>query len=110
MCARVHPPSLFQDPKNSDDQLQSLLSLRAEMRMATSSMTSVPKPLKLLRDHFTRLEEIYEKMETSSSRVVLADILSVQAMALEDKKRKVLCYRVKGSQEKISSFGHPYIR
>ena len=78
--------------------------------MATSSMTSVPKPLKILRDHFSRLEEVYEAMVTSPSKLVLADILSVQAMALEDKERKILQYRLKGSQENISSFGHPYIR
>lgn len=100
----------MQEPKNSEDELHSLLSLRAEMRMATSSMTSVPKPLKLLREHFTRLEEMYEKMATCPSKPVLADILSVQAMALEDKERHILRYRLKGSQEKISSFGHPYVR
>lgn len=80
------------------------------MRMATSSMTSVPKPLKLLREHYTSLEEVYEKMSTCPSKAVLADILSMQAMAMEDKERKILKYRMKGSQEKISSFGHPYIR
>lgn len=78
--------------------------------MATSSMTSVPKPLKLLRTFYTGLEEVYEKMATSPALSVLADILSVQAMAMEDKERKILCYRMKGSQEKISSFGHPYVR
>lgn len=80
------------------------------MRMATSSMTSVPKPLKLLREYFPRLEEVYEKMATSPCKAVLADILSVQAMAMQDNERKILCYRLKGSQEKISSFGHPYVR
>ena len=78
--------------------------------MATSSMTSVPKPLKLLREFYTRLEEAYEAMPTSPGKTVLADILSVQAMAMEDKEQKILRYRLKGSQEKISSFGHPYIR
>ena len=80
------------------------------MRMATSSMTSVPKPLKLLRDYYASLEEVYEKMATCPSQAVLADILSMQAMAMEDKERKILKYRMKGSQEKINSFGHPYIR
>ncbi len=79
------------------------------MRMATSSMTSVPKPLKLLREHFTRLEDVY-KETASPSQLVLADILSVQAMAMEDKERKILHYRLLGSQEKIASFGHPYVR
>jgi len=80
------------------------------MRMATSSMTSVPKPLKLLREHSTRLENMYQDLVPSPSQLVLADILSVQAMAAEDKERKILQYRLLGSQEKISSFGHPYIR
>ena len=78
--------------------------------MATSSMTSVPKPLKLLREHFSRLEDVYKALSPSPSQLVLADILSVQGMAMDDKERKILQYRLLGSQEKISSFGHPYVR
>ena len=78
--------------------------------MATSSMTSVPKPLKLLREHSARLEDVYQGLAPSPAQLVLADILSVQAMAVEDKERKILQYRLLGSQEKISSFGHPYVR
>ena len=73
-------------------------------------MTSVPKPLKFLRDHFTKLEEVYSKMSTSPSKGVLADILSVLAMAVEDTENKCIKYRLEGSSEKVSSYGHPYIR
>ena len=38
------------------------MSLRAEIRVATSSMTSVPKPLKMLRENFTQLKEAHESM------------------------------------------------
>ena len=105
------PPSSFQSPKDEDDQLQALLCIRAEIRMATSSMTSVPKPLKLLREHFDELDACYGKMGTSPSKTLLADVLSVLAMATDDKtERKCLNYRLQGSEEKVSSFGHPYIR
>ena len=102
----------LQTPKDSEDQMQALLCIRAEIRMATSSMTSVPKPLKFLREHFDELELCYSNLATSSpSKKLLADILSVLAMAVDDKtERKCLNYRLQGSQEKVSSFGHPYIR
>ena len=100
-----------QTPKDSEDQLQALLCIRAEIRMATSSMTSVPKPLKFLREHFDELDACYEKLGTSPSKTLLADVLSVLAMATDDKtERKCLNYRLQGSGEKVSSFGHPYIR
>ena len=51
-----------QSPRDEEDQLQTLLCLRGEIRVSTSSMTSVPKPLKFLKDHFTSLQEAYENM------------------------------------------------
>ena len=38
----------------------SLEMLRSKIRSATSSLTSVPKPLKFLRAHFDTLKEIFE--------------------------------------------------
>lgn len=38
------------------------MSLRAEIRSATSSMTSVPKPLKMLREHFDQLKQTFDAM------------------------------------------------
>ena len=40
------------------------MCLRAEIRVATSSMTSVPKPLKLLQEFYDQLKEAYETMVT----------------------------------------------
>ena len=42
--------------------------------------------------------------------LILADILSVLSMTQEDKEHNLLKLRLEGSQEAISSFGHPYIR
>ena len=46
-----------------------------EVRTSTSSMTSVPKPLKFLRPHYPTLTACYEGMSDSEVRLELADIL-----------------------------------
>ena len=40
----------------------SLSLMREKIRSSTSSLTSVPKPLKFLREHFDTLKEIHEKL------------------------------------------------
>ena len=69
--------TVYQSPRDEEDQLQTLLCLRGEIRVSTSSMTSVPKPLKFLKDHFTSLQEVYENMVrwfTASKIMTSADI------------------------------------
>lgn len=46
---------------------------RQEIRTATSSMTSVPKPLKFLRPHYGTLQAHYEKMSDSDMKVIIID-------------------------------------
>jgi 26S proteasome regulatory subunit N1 len=60
-----------------------------ELRTATSSMTSVPKPLKFLRPHFARIKTVYNAMDSSEDdnatlefRARMADVLSVLAMTM----------------------------
>jgi len=66
-----------------------------ELRTATASMTSVPKPLKFLRPHYTGLTQLYKGLEkdekrsgvTSDNKMLelrarLADVLAVLAMTM----------------------------
>jgi 26S proteasome regulatory subunit N1 len=65
-----------------------------ELRTATSSMTSVPKPLKFLRPHFADIQTLYQSLvnneaataaadnETLEFRARLSDVLSVLAMTM----------------------------
>ena len=58
-----------------------------ELKSATSSMTSVPKPLKFLRPHFLDLKLFYETLTGEDYillRARLADVLSVLAMTMSD--------------------------
>lgn len=46
-----------------------LEELRRQIRSSTTSMTSVPKPLKFLRPHYGKLKEIYENMAPGENKV-----------------------------------------
>ncbi|CAG8552839.1 6622_t:CDS:10 [Paraglomus occultum] len=87
-----------------------LESLRTLIRTSTSSMTSVPKPLKFLRPHYATMAEIYENWIDSENKNRLADILSVLAMTYDEGKRDSLKYRLQGSNENPGSWGHEYVR
>ena len=46
-----------------------LEALRTQIRSSTSSMTSVPKPLKFLRPHYGTLKDLYEKWGPGENKV-----------------------------------------
>ncbi|PSS16431.1 26S proteasome non-ATPase regulatory subunit 2 A like [Actinidia chinensis var. chinensis] len=99
--------------QDSDPGLQkvALDSMRQEIRTSTSSMTSVPKPLKFLRPHYGTLKAYYEIMEGSDLKKSLADILSVLAMTMSaEGEQESLKYRLLGSEGDIGSWGHEYVR
>ncbi|KAE8669714.1 26S proteasome non-ATPase regulatory subunit 2-like protein B [Hibiscus syriacus] len=88
-----------------------LLVLQHETRTSTSSMTSVPKPLKFLRPHYGTLKSFYETMRDSDMKKYLADILSVLALTMSaEGERESLKYRLLGSEGDIGSWGHEYVR
>ncbi|XP_058217733.1 26S proteasome non-ATPase regulatory subunit 2 homolog A [Rhododendron vialii] len=99
--------------QDTDPGLQkvALESMRQEIRTSTSSMTSVPKPLKFLRPHYATLKAYYDTMADSDLKKFLADILSVLAMTMSaEGERESLKYRLLGSDGEIGSWGHEYVR
>ncbi|CAN7109042.1 unnamed protein product [Brassica rapa subsp. narinosa] len=99
-----------QDP-NPELQKAALESMRQEIRASTSSMTSVPKPLKFLRPHYGTLKELHKNMAESDLKKLLADILSVLALTMSaEGERESLGYRLTGSGGDIGSWGHEYVR
>ncbi|KAJ3324198.1 proteasome regulatory particle base subunit [Blyttiomyces sp. JEL0837] len=95
---------------NKDLYRPSLETLRTLIRTSTSSMTSVPKPLKFLRPLYPDLKEVYEKWPAGENKNFLADIISVLGMSYDDGKRESLKFRFLGSSEPVGSWGHEYVR
>ena len=90
---------------------QALDALAREIRSATSSVTSVPKPLKFLRCHYPALKAFFNSLEAIEIKKHLADVLSVLALTIaEDGTRESLNFRLKGGKEELTSWGHDYIR
>ncbi|KAM0859898.1 hypothetical protein ACQ4PT_046894 [Festuca glaucescens] len=90
-------------------QKLALESMRQEIRSATSSMTSVPKPLKFLRPHYGTLKSYFDIMPESELKKYMADILSVLALTMSvEGERESLRYRLLGSEGDIGSWGHEY--
>ncbi|GAB2285384.1 26S proteasome non-ATPase regulatory subunit 2 A [Dionaea muscipula] len=99
--------------QDSDPGLQkiALENMRQDIRTSTSSMTSVPKPLKFLRPHYGTLKAYYATMKDSDLKRFLADILSVLALTMSvEGERESLKYRLLGSEGDIGSWGHEYVR
>ncbi|RDX54613.1 26S proteasome regulatory complex, non-ATPase subcomplex, Rpn1 subunit [Lentinus brumalis] len=103
---------------NTDLYRPALETLRTLIRTSTSSMTSVPKPLKFLHPHYPQLQELYETWPVSDNKSLFADILSVLAMTYSDTQpRGTLRYRLLSASlspsKKLSepgSWGHEYVR
>ncbi|EPS97459.1 26S proteasome regulatory complex non-ATPase subcomplex Rpn1 subunit [Fomitopsis schrenkii] len=104
---------------NTDLYRPALETLRTLIRTSTSSMTSVPKPLKFLHPHYPELQRLYETWPPSENKSLFADILSVLAMTYSDTEpRGTLRYRLlsaslapAGSQiSEPGSWGHEYVR
>lgn len=114
-------------------QLKALEVIVNELRTATSSMTSVPKPLKFLRPHFTVLKDTYNSLKTENIdkdtlelRARLADVLAVLAMTMGNREeRESLHLKLNGikdyetlaekgmktdAKENIVTWGHEFIR
>ncbi|KAF8817825.1 proteasome 26S regulatory subunit, partial [Cardiosporidium cionae] len=99
--------------KGNDKELMStaLTTLFKEVSTATSSVTSVPKPLKLLRPHYDSLVQVYETVLPSDSKRVFADVLSILSTTYsKDDSRRMLRYRLEGTPNGFTLCGHEYTK
>ncbi|CAL1709128.1 unnamed protein product [Somion occarium] len=104
---------------NTELYRPALETLRTLIRTSTSSMTSVPKPLKFLHPHYPELQSLHEKWPPSEDKSLFADILSVLAMTYSDTQpRGTLRYRLLSDSlrpagspiSEPGSWGHEYVR
>lgn len=96
---------------NTELYYAALETMRKLIRASTTSMTSVPKPLKFMRPHFETMKEVYKKMPTQETRELCANIISVLAMTMGTTGKECLVYRFLCNQsDQIGDWGHEYVR
>lgn len=117
-------------------RMQALEVIVNELRTSTSSMTSVPKPLKFLRPHYIVLKDFYTPLSAVASpseddvefRARLADVLAVLAMTMSkpaeraslkfklgankdyEKLRSSSKKTVPAAADNLGSWGHEFVR
>lgn len=103
---------LYESDAAVDLHRLALQHLVTEIRTSTSSMTSVPKPLKFLRPHYDTLKGVFEKWDSSHElKKDLADVLAVLAMTMAaGGSRECLRFKVQGNKVGISQWGHEFVR
>jgi len=81
------------------------------IKASTTSMTSVPKPLKFMIPHFDKMKAAYEKMAGGAVKKQCADVVSVLAMTMSE-DRECLKFKLKGNTntEEVEAWGHEYVR
>ena len=97
---------------SADVQKVALDNITNEIRTSTSSMTSVPKPLKFLRPHYDVLAKRFEQLPAGEIKAHLADVISVLATTVtaKDEKRPALKFKLVGTTTDLGSWGHEYLR
>lgn len=104
---------LVEKCKDSDFSLAkfALDMLKDEIRSATSSMTSVPKPLKFLIEHYESLKQFTAALTIDHERSEYTDLMSILAMTMEDPHSRLsLKYRLLSKIEVIHEWGAQYIK
>ncbi|KAI4491213.1 hypothetical protein M0802_010309 [Mischocyttarus mexicanus] len=98
--------------KDENAMIRALINLRILIQTSTTSMTSVPKPLKYLRDYYPKLKEVYNKINGKEVKKQLAEILSVLVIAGTSKigTRECLEFCLKGFVQNPGEWGHEYVR
>lgn len=81
-----------------------------ELKKSTSSMTSVPKPMKHLVKYNADLIQAYNTFTNEEFRTKLADLLSLLTIVDVDETYDVLKYRLESPTENIGFWGHEYVR
>lgn len=98
--------------KEAGLRANALEMIKTEVAGATSSMSSVPKPLKFMTPLYEKLVEIFDNYKTEDKfKRQLANLCSVIGMvAAKDDSNDMLTYCLKGELSELHHWGHEYLR
>ena len=103
--------SLVNQLQESSTSDSALTSLESEVRNATTSMTSIPKPLKFLKPHYSTIKTLYSSLTSSSFKARLANFISVLATTMGSLEgRETYQFLLEGDLAAAVNWGHEYVR
>jgi 26S proteasome regulatory subunit N1 len=100
--------------QDSELRMNAYNLVKNEITTATSSMTSIPRPLKFLRLHYAALKDYESKFEARSEadkqfQLSLRDLLAVLVMVTPDITETALSWVLQGSKKNLTSWGQEFM-
>jgi len=97
--------------KDPTIQLNSYNLIKSEITTSTTSMTSIPKPLKFMIPHFNALRDFYLNLDNNNKfKTVLADLLAILVIVAPNATETSLHYVMLGTRKDITSWGLELIK
>lgn len=105
--------------RDNDLRLNAFEMIKKEITSATSSMTSIPRPLKFLRAHYKEIKDFRNNMQATAEPDItykqrLSELLSVLFTVIAegdlDTDETMLKYVLDGTRRDITSWGAEYVR
>lgn len=95
-------------------QKSAIDQLRNQLKDTTSTVTSIPKPLKFLKPHYDTIKQtFYDRMvavTNEENKTQLATLLSVMAMTMgKEDERDSLRFILLGDVDEFDQWGHEYV-
>ena len=92
-------------------QMNSYNMIKTEITTSTTSMTSIPKPLKFMIPHFAAIKEFYSKLENGNKfKLLVSDLLAILVIVTPNATETSLHYVMLGSRTDITSWGQEFIK
>lgn len=103
--------ALVETIKQGNERLvgPALEQLRSIIQESTTSMTSIPKPLKYLRYKYNDLKEAHSTFKNDKLKRDLADIISILAMTISEGASKPQTVQTEGGEAKTNGTSAPKI-
>lgn len=95
---------------NLEGRLEAVNFLITSLKESTSSMTSVPKPMKHLVPDLEQLKNAYNTFSNEEYRKKMADLLSLLSIINIDTSFDILTYRLASPIKDIGEWGHEYVK
>ena len=96
--------------KDLDIRINAFNLIKNEIINSTSSMTSIPKPLKFLRPHYETIKNFCHTLENSEFKFMLIDLLSVLVLVTSNTTDTVLSWVLQGNQKNLTVWGLEFIK
>lgn len=98
---------------DKDIKLNSFNMIKSELTSSSSTMSSIPKPLKFLRLHYESIKKLYNSLEDFDTfKLILSDFLAILSIVAANKPETdtILSFVLKGTRKDLHTWGQEFMR